>query len=224
MIEITLDIDRHDTGLHESIGSDRAPASAGRSGGAQRCSGDAGATIVEAAIYTPLLMLVLFGILEFSLAFRSYLTVSNGTRDASRMASVMGDSGDADLRILDDIEIAMAAVPDESIQRIVIWRADGPADEVPVGCAAGTPTSGGSSPCNVYTAADFGREADEFGCISAAPDRFWCPTDRASALSDPPDYVGIWIQVEHDYVTGLFGASRTIADQTIMRIEPQGLT
>ncbi len=224
MSEITRNIDGDEQVLDEPTGSSSAALTSARSCRAARCTGDRGATIVEAAIYSPLLFVLLFGVLEFSLAFRSYLTASNGTRDGSRMASVMGDSGDADLRILEDLEVAMAAVPDESIQRIVIWRADSPSDDVPAGCAAGSPSASGANPCNVYDGGDFDLEADDFGCSSVSPDRFWCPTDRNAALNDPPDYVGIWVSVQHDYVTGLFGGSSTITDQTIMRIEPQGLT
>lgn len=214
---ITLGNDRTGSALDGS--DDPSP-----DGPRQRLAGDRGAAIVEAAIYTPVLLLLLFGILEFSLAFRSYLTVSNGTRDASRTATVMGDAADADLQILEAVEASMAAVPDSSIERIVIWRATGPDDDVPAGCAAGSSSTGGSRPCNVYTPADFDRPASDFGCGADAPDRFWCPSDRESALSGPPDYVGIWIRVDHGFVTGLFGSTTTITDRTILRIEPQGLT
>lgn len=189
----------------------------------RRFSGDRGATLVEAAIYTPVLMLFLFGILEFGLAFRSYLTAAHGTRDASRSASIMGTSPDADFHILRDIKSSMVAIPPSSIDRIVIWHASGPGDSVPAGCAAGSATSVGRA-CNVYTGADLTRGEDDFGCAPSSPDRYWCPTSRNTALNDPPDFVGIYIEVRHNFVSGLFGAGLDMADTTIMRLEPEGLS
>jgi hypothetical protein len=220
-MEITLNIGVDAEDLDRSNGS---ISSVLRRAHVARASGDRGATLVEAAIYTPLLFLLLFGVLEFGLAFRSYLTVSNGTRDGSRMASVIADRSDADFQILRDVKASTAAISASSVQRIVIWRATGPDDDVPAGCAAGVANSSSTTPCNVYEATDFERSEEDFGCDATDPDRFWCPTDRKSALSDPPDYVGIWIQVRHGFVTGMFGSDLTITDQTIMRIEPQGLS
>lgn len=193
------------------------------SGRFRRLSGDDGVALVEAAIHTPVFLLLVFGILEFGLLFNSYLTAANGTRDGGRMAAVMADKPDSDFEILRSVEAAVGALPRGTLSRIVIFRADDPHDAVPSSCADGLPSSG-SNPCNVYDPSDFDLDSDAFGCKPSSPDRYWCPTDRNAALSDPPDYVGIWIQVDHEFATGLFGASRTIKDTTITRIEPQGLS
>lgn len=51
----------------------------------RRCiSNDAGATAVEFAIVAPILMLILFGIIEFGLIFAADILLKNATYDASR--------------------------------------------------------------------------------------------------------------------------------------------
>ena len=38
----------------------------------------------------------------------------------------------------------------------------------------------------------------------------------------PPDYVGVYVRLEHGYVTGVLGDSVTITDGSINLLEPQG--
>ena len=62
----------------------------------RRGRSDHGATVIESAIVTPVLLLFVFGILEFGFAFRHYLTAANTTRDAALAATVAGQLFDAD--------------------------------------------------------------------------------------------------------------------------------
>jgi hypothetical protein len=174
---------------------------------------------------TPLLMLFIFGIFEFGFAFRDYLTVANATRDGARAASVAGNLGSGDYRMLLSIQRAAAALPDGGLDLIVIYRATGPNDDVPAGCAAGTPSS---NVCNVYTASSLLLDQSQFGCQEMvlgdpvdSPDRFWCPRDREVSTGTGLDYVGVYIRSSHDYITGLFGNSITFEDQMILKVEPQ---
>ena len=121
----------------------------------RRAHGDSGATLLESAIVTPVLLVFIFGIFEFGFAFRDYLAVANSTRDAAREASVAGNVRDADYRMLRAVERGSAALPDGAIERIVVWEATGPDDRVPDGCKGGTSDDGsGGEYCNVYSASD----------------------------------------------------------------------
>lgn len=70
-----------------------------------------------------------------------------------------------------------------------------------------------------------------FGCVTSgphagqSPDRYWCPGVRKDARSDNnqagPDYVGVWMKVNHAWVTRMFGASTTMTDQSVIQIEPR---
>ena len=192
-----------------------------------RCAcGDKGATLIESAIVTPVLLLFIFGIFEFGFAFRNYLGVANSTRDAAREASVAANVLDADYRMMRAIERASAALPDEVIERIVIWEASGPSDDVPPICAEGTPSHG---LCNVYSGSDLTMPKVHFGCQEIAlgdpvdsPDRFWCPGDREVSVGSGLDYVGVYIRITHRYITGLFGDDIVVEDQMVLKVEPQG--
>ncbi len=191
----------------------------------RRLRGDRGATLVEAAIVTPVLLLFIFGIFEFGFAFRDYLSVASATRDGAREASVAGNTSDADYRMLRAIQRGSAALPDGAIERVVVFRATAPGDLPASGCMAGTAVA---NVCNVYELADFNKTVDEFKCDTAFnpepdPDRFWCPFDREASIGSGLDYVGVWIRVTHDYVTGLFGSSVTFEDVVVLKVEPQGL-
>jgi hypothetical protein len=57
-------------------------------------------------------------------------------------------------------------------------------------------------------------------------DNYWCPTTRKYALSGtngPPDYVGVYVVGVHHNLVGLFGASFTFSNDTVIRIEPRAL-
>jgi hypothetical protein len=194
-------------------------------------NGERGTALIEGAIMLPLFFFMVFGILEFGFAFKDYLTLANGTRDGARTASTAGNQGDADYLILQGIQEAMSAMDENSIERIVIFHATGPESAVPSACAGGTAQTGTApdfvGACNVYDPDDFNLAATEFDCAGtgSAPDNFWCPTDRKVATAGtygPPDYVGVWIRVTYNYITGLFpGGGLTFDDQTIIRIEPR---
>ncbi|MEM9468076.1 MAG: TadE/TadG family type IV pilus assembly protein [Actinomycetota bacterium] len=192
----------------------------------RRGHGDNGATLVESAVVTPVLLLFIFGIFEFGFAFRDYLAVANSTRDAAREASVAGNVLDADYRMMRAIERASAALPDGAIEEIVIWEASGPTDTVPSGCQGAL--AGTAGLCNVYRDSALSLPESSFGCQEVAlgdpldsPDRFWCPGDREVSVGAGLDYVGVYIRITHEYITGLFGDEVVFEDQMILKVEPQ---
>jgi len=176
---------------------------------------------------TPVIFLFLFSIFEFGFAFRDYLAVGNSTRDGAREASVGGNVTDADYRTLRAIERASAALPAGTIDRIVVFRATGPTSNVPEACKTSTAADTlAANSCNVYTTDDFHIPRSGFGCDPTPnpepdPDRFWCPADRIVSVGTGLDYVGVWMRVQHKYITGLFGSGVTFEDTTILKVEPQ---
>ena len=190
---------------------------------ARRRRDDRGAVIIEAAVVAPVFFLFLFAILEFGVAMRSYLALSNAVREGAREASVEAADSDADFSVVSIVNSAGAVIPDSRIERFVVYHASGPDQEPSAACQAGTPSSVAGQECNVYTAADFARPESEFGCdvLIPSPDRFWCPTGRETSRAAPPDWVGVWMQVRHPWVTGLFGPELTMTDHLVMRIEPR---
>jgi hypothetical protein len=120
-----------------------------------------------------------------------------------------------------------------------------------VGVSDGGPAVNAVGACNIYhRPADTGGAFDlatgkgpnpaafYFGCSSPAQgttklDCNWPGRDRKvtvtprTAPTPPsgqrsPDYLGVYIKAEHDYVTGVLGDTLTITDASVNLLEPQG--
>jgi Flp pilus assembly protein TadG len=191
----------------------------------RRSRGEKGAALTEFVFIVPLLALIVAGVFEFGLAWRDSLTVSNALRSGARVGSNAGDDRLADYTILKSLEAALREVSSVQIQRIVIYKATTSNSAVPATCAAGTSVSGS---CNVYDAADLALTSADFtgttSCSSGAPDAAWCPLDRENSQALGADYLGVWIRIRHNWVTGFFppaGTGLTMEDEAIMRLEPR---
>ncbi len=190
----------------------------------RRARGERGAALVEFVLLAPVLVLVVAGVLEFGMAWRDSMTVSNALRSGARVGSNAGRDRLADYDILKSIESAMKEIPDTArVQRIVIYKADTTNSAPSAACMAGTPVTG---LCNVYTGADMARPQSDYSgttsCGGSAPDRFWCPTSRQNQQALGADYLGVWMQVKYNWVTHVFpGTGLTIKDRAIMRLEPR---
>lgn len=210
-----------------------------------RLSGDGGTALIEAAIITPLFMYLLFGILEFGLAFFAATSTNAIVLAGARQAAIQGVNLNADYLSLQAMKSAAGVLDRTKIQRIVIWHPLDPTpanSAVPSGCAGGTatgnpgvagdftvlasPTTNTVGWCNVYTAASLNLTSTSFGCGATQSDRFWCPTVRKNANTgtNSADYVGIYMVYRYTFLTGLFGSARDISFSSITRIEPQAVS
>lgn len=70
-----------------------------------RISPESGASAVELALLLPILVLIIFGIFQFGLAFNNYLAITHAAREGARLASV-GSFNEATVR-----ERAIPATP-----------------------------------------------------------------------------------------------------------------
>jgi TadE-like protein len=61
--------------------------------GGRRHAGDRGATLVEFALIAPLLILLLFGIIDFGWAFSQNVDIKNAAREGGRLAAVNAGTG-----------------------------------------------------------------------------------------------------------------------------------
>ena len=191
---------------------------------------DEGAAIVEAALVTPVFVLLIFGILEFGTAFRDYLALANAVSAGARQESIQGDQVDADHASLQSIRSASSAFPLASIDYVVVWKAAGPDDAVPAACTTASRTVGSASDpevgsCNRFTVDDVeDPDGADWECAPPDPIRYWCPSTRAVTLSanggSGPDYVGVYVHMTHPYVTGLFGDDIALTDTSVTKLEP----
>ena len=194
-----------------------------------------GASIVEAALLAPVFLTVLLAIFEFGLLLRNDLALGNATVAGARAGSVAADSADADYLVLRAIEHGIDAWGVDDLDFVVVFRASGPSATVPAACLVGPV----EDVCNYYRPVDFalpykqanGSLTAFWRCGVVAVDTFWCPGDRpasltwdepvASGFNDGPAYLGVYIQGEHQFATGLFGSSLTIDETRILTLEPR---
>lgn len=193
-----------------------------RPGGQQRgrCRvGDRGSAIAEAAIATVVFMSVLFGVVEFGLAFKDYLSMAAAVRDGTRAASTYGTATTTDYSVIQDVLKRMPAVNKNQVLGIVIFRGTATTstvDSIDSRCT----TQSVSGVCNFYGPSDLSRPSSDFTGGSTAPDAAWPPSSRKDKLSGPPDYIGVWAKINHNGLTGFLSLTKTYTDQAVMRIEP----
>src|SRR5690554_309734 len=84
---------------------------------------ESGATLVEAALAFPIMVLIVIAILELGMAFKDYLTVSYLSREGARIGAMAGDDPDADCAILRGIEQLATAGTLGRIDSVEIFQA-----------------------------------------------------------------------------------------------------
>jgi Flp pilus assembly protein TadG len=186
----------------------------------RRSSREQGTALVEFALVAPVLILLVFGAIEYGMFFKDYLTVSNTTRTGARVGSAAGSSADADYQILQAVKSAATALPGgaNSIEQISIYKATSTGGGPTSTCQT---TSSAADKCNTYTASAFSQPSSKFGCGAGSLDSIWCPTTRQDSQAVGPDYIGVRVKTTHGFMTKLFGTSRVIGDSVVMRIEPK---
>jgi hypothetical protein len=208
-------------------------ARAGGIGGDGSGRRERGATLIEAAVITPIFFLLLFGVIEVGGAYKDKLAIGNAVTAGARTGSASADDAFADYHILRAVEKSLSAAPRSSIEFVVVFNAGGP-DGVPsANCKAGNDDIGSGPPnqtgaCNVYTPEDFDAPQADFGCkIALSLDKYYCPSDRKVVLTaangGPPDVVGVWIKMRHAYYTRFIAESVVLTDQAVIAVEPRRL-
>lgn len=199
-----------------------------------------GATLLEASVIAPVLLVLVLGAFEFGSAFRDSLTLSDSVAGAARSGALQGpdvvDEKSADFEMIKDLREGTNALPIDQIERIVIFDADNPTsgsavDQVPQACKTAT-SSISALKCNVYAdpfeAFYAVQQADYeyFLCING--NEVVCGWDPESRNDDPRnpqdiDYVGVYIKMNRQQLTGLFGNTWTLSEASVVRLEPGSL-
>src|SRR4051794_15371680 len=98
----------------------------------RRARGDDGAAIVEAALVMPLVILIVFAIIEFGFAFKDLLTVTSATRAGARTATALSKQTGYQAGTADAVAGALKSViASDDIRYLSIYKAD-PATGEPV--------------------------------------------------------------------------------------------
>ena len=176
--------------------------------------------MVEAALVLPVMILIVVGILEFGLLFTSYSTTTASTRSGARLSATAYSQAGlvASAQNLALEQIALATAADLKVLN----------NGTPVGMAVYKvdPNSTDGAPYGGFPGANMSG-----GCTSNCIKFAWNPaTDtmtktggswtNADACGTEVDSIGVFVQTQHDYITGFFGQTRLVNGHTVMRLEP----
>lgn len=169
-----------------------------------------GATLVEAALVYPLLFLLLFGIVEFGLAFKDYLTVSHAARDGARAGATYGNNPAADILILEDVHRALSTVGMSDGIQVKIFN--------PLG-GTGTSTTYRYQP-NEHASCDWVPCPDPR--LSSPPyvKPTWDPLVR-DVTAPFTDRIAVEVTYTHQWITGFILDETDFTAEADFLIEPQ---
>ena len=181
--------------------------------------------MVEFALLMPFLLVLALGTADMGLGWVASDRAESASAQAARVAAVSGARVEADRDVLVTLATALPANELGNLDRVVIFK-PGAGGAVPAGCikTAGDPSETGATGCNTYSGATVrattATSMTGFGGGAGAKDRYWSPASRNDALSDPPDYIGVWFRTTHDSQVGGFFGSIGVTKVTIFRIQP----
>jgi hypothetical protein len=191
---------------------------------------------VEAALVTPLLLILVFGIIEFSFLLRDHVAVTSAVRTGARIASTAAGTGPGSCTNLPDaplctpasspalaqlgadaIQKAGSAMPEDSIRYILIYRANDKGypgadgnQTLPESCA-------GIANCVRFT---WRAGQDKFRYADGSWSSSTISACFPGTVAKPLHAVGVAMVAEHQWLTGLFGDSMTLTDRASMNFEP----
>jgi Flp pilus assembly protein TadG len=184
-----------------------------RAGVARRRRRERGAVAIEAALLTPLLLLLTFGIIEFGMLFKDWLAVTSAVRAGTRMASAEPRFASFAQDAADQVAKEGAALDMGTVQELWIYKAQNS------GANAGYPVGGDSNftGCTQCVKFHWNPSLKKFVAYSTS----WTSTQQNACQGDPlHDSIGVYLQIDHSSVTGLIFDDMDIQEHSVMSLEP----
>lgn len=169
---------------------------------------DTGSALVELAIVSSLLVVLIVGTFEIGMGWTAASRVTQAARTGARTASQLGPDPNADQRTL---EAAVGALGPQAgnLVRVIIYDA-GSADGKPTAGCRTAQAPGVSDQCSVYGPAE----------AAAFSQGAWPPANRSDGTATA-DYIGVTVEINHRWLSGLIGQGTFVIDETVvMRVEP----
>jgi Flp pilus assembly pilin Flp len=183
---------------------------------------DSGAAAVEFALVASLLIILVFGIIEFSLVMRDSISITSSVRTAARIASAGAGSGPATCipgptpctpgiapklaqDAADAIQRSGTAMPKDSIDELWIYKA--PTNGLPPA------TCSTATNCVKYRWVD---SNNRFTYVQGG----WASTSIAACAGGGSDSVGVYMKATHKFLLPLFGSTIALSDRAVMQFEP----
>jgi Flp pilus assembly protein TadG len=174
---------------------------------------DTGATLVEAAIILPVLILLVVTIMELGLAFKDFLTTDFAAKEGARVGALSGNDVDADCYIVRSIVSGYSANDLADLDHIEIYQ---------VSEATGNKVPGTTNRWSYVSGDPLDCESDP--APNWAVTVSWPSVARNVEVgSTPLDIIGVTVDTQHDWITGVppWNGQMTILRTAIQRLEPE---
>jgi TadE-like protein len=169
-----------------------------------------GAVMVEMAIVVPIFILLVFGMLEFGLAFKDRLAMAHAAQTAARVAAVQGNEDVADREILKGFTRGLSAVASlDAVKFVDVFKANPDGTPGPYDRYTPADSTCGWDPCP-----DPDEGVPIYGIPSSYPP---CGRDTAFDPEDGVDTIGVRVTYTHGWVTGVLGLSESTWEETTRR-------
>ena len=175
-----------------------------------RKSKEQGSTLVEFAVIFPLIIMLVMGIAEFSLAFKDWLTINHASREGARAGATAANDISADMQVLNAIEEAVTGGDLNSIVDVKIKDPDG--------VQSTTYTYTGNVICAWTPCPDPYAGPNLYDPPYFPPN--YLPESR-DVTAPKPGRLQVSVTLNHQWFTGFFGSTSTWTADTIMRLEPR---
>jgi Flp pilus assembly protein TadG len=186
---------------------------------ARRQRSERGAVAVEAALVTPLLMLLVFGIIEMSFLMRDAVGVTNQVRSGARIASTEASAGMTTTSpkvpaLATDAVTAIAnagsSMPLSQTSFVLVYQANSAGYPLPAGNTAMTCTTN----CVKYV---YNSGTNRLLYSSGS----WDSSTINACVNDGSRMsVGVAMSAQHTWITGLFGTGVAVPGRVMMQFEP----
>jgi len=177
-----------------------------------RTSGERGAAAVEAAIVTPLVLALVFGIIELGFVFKDYVAAGGAVRAGVRIASANPRTSTYATLAASSVARTGGAMNLRDVQQLWVYKVDTVTDK-PIGFTD-------FANCTVCVKFRWDNGTKAFVVTS---DNWPASTQNACSsrsLGGPPDRIGVYVQLKHDSLTGLVFDTMNISESSILTLEP----
>ena len=182
-----------------------------------------GAVLVEFALIASILVTLMLGVFEIGMAWSDHQVVTQASRSGARVGSQLGTAAEADAEVLRAVQAGLGTMGTD-IGRIIVYEADANGD-MPAACRTASAGYSGAANCNVYNATSVANLGITSwwgsGTTCGSADNNWCSANERVDNQTTATYLGVYVEIQRQYLTGLFGGGfHTMTETTVMRIEP----